>query len=76
MIPARWSLETIFFHNFVENKFNVTRVDRNEILYPNSKQKRVDTFANVGKNSLNGLDIILGFQELHRPTHLNINSEN
>ncbi len=66
------SLETVFFHNFVENKFNVTRVDRNEILYPNSKQKKVDTFANVGKNNLNGLDIIIGFQELHKPTHLNI----
>ena len=66
------SLETIFFHNFVDNKFNVTRVERNEILYPNSKQKKVDTNANVGNNSLNGLDIILGFQELHKPTHLNI----
>jgi outer membrane receptor for ferrienterochelin and colicin len=66
------SLETVFFHNFVDNKFNVTRVDRNEILYPNSKQKKVDTFANVGKNNLNGLDIIIGFQELHKPTHLNI----
>ena len=66
------SLETVFFHNFVENKFNVTRVYRNEILYPNSKQNKVDTFANVGKNNLNGLDIIIGFQELHKPTHLNV----
>ena len=66
------SLEAVIFHNYVENKFNVSKVNRNEILYPNSKQSKVDTFLNVGKSTLTGIDLILGFQELHKPTHLNI----
>lgn len=70
------SLETIFFHNYVENKFNTQKVTLDPVLYPNSTQSKVDTFGNVGKSNLNGMDIILTFSEIHRPTHFNLQISN
>jgi outer membrane receptor for ferrienterochelin and colicin len=72
LINKNISFENIIFHNYVVNKFNSLKTNRDPFLYPNSTQDKVDTFGNIGNSSLTGIDLILNLSEIHRPTHLNI----
>ncbi|MCB1142431.1 MAG: TonB-dependent receptor [Leptospiraceae bacterium] len=70
------SAEIVLFHNSVKNKFNSLKVRRDEYLYPYSTQSRVDTFGNIGRSELTGIDIIFLFKELYKPIHLNLSLSN
>jgi hemoglobin/transferrin/lactoferrin receptor protein len=70
------SLETVFHHNYITNKFNSVKVPRNEILYPNTSDSLLDTFGNSGKSVLNGFDLILQFLNIHKKSQLSITLQN
>ncbi|MCB1178688.1 MAG: TonB-dependent receptor [Leptospiraceae bacterium] len=72
LILKNISMEIVFFHNYIENKFNSLKVPRNPIEYPYSTQERIDTTGNLGSANLNGLDFVLNFTNIHKPTQLNI----
>lgn len=63
-----FSTEAILFHNYIENKFNIISQPRDQILYPLSKQDNLKSFGNIGKSYLTGFELILNFQDFHKPT--------